>query len=727
MFSIELDYSYDKFGFFNNPSRREAVAYAAELWASIIQDDFNKIPAGSAFEIRHPSIDGSTIDVTLAEDVDDLIIFVGARDISGNTLALGGPSGYSLVGDEFYLRVADNFRDKGPSKNFEPWAGVLTFDTGTNWNYSLKPPSSDQNDLLTVALHEIGHVLGIGTSSTFKSFVNDQEFTGTNTVTLNSYALPLSQDKSHVSDNYNENNVLMDPSTTIGDRVQISEIDKAILSDLGYLIDGFLDQASTFDLATSDSETISGTLLDDLIDALAGNDTIFGNHGDDAIYGGLGDDQVQGGTGNDQIFGQGGDDTLFGQEGDDKIYGGEGSDQIQGGMGNDLLYGGDGDDYLYGDDGNDILLGEFGSDQIQSGSGDDIIVSEFGVNNIWTGDGSDKIILFCNGNETWLNDFEVLDDILSIVGSNQSSSVNLLETAYREYSNYWTIDLNNNTKLRVKGEDDKFLSANIEFMDDISLEDLLSKKKIVDVSSEAIHSTDVSEIFNAQSSLTAFHFKKLIGSKQGQDVIRSFDQSKHKIIFENYLFDKITLTLDSSGNDYFVFTEDAGESSVTIEASEVATSLKIKNLSSKNLQIDGVNFNVGVAGELSLASKTSVDDVKVEGLNSFKTGLRKSGDTNASDPINLSDVLAQLKHIIGLKELKNQSFHAGDNNNDGTVDLSDVLVNLKHIIGLKEIDSFDLVTDNGFAINSLNTDSAGNLTLLINGDADQSHAEWDFF
>ena len=176
-----------------------------------------------------------------------------------------------------------------------------------------------------------------------------------------------------------------------------------------------------------------------------------------------------------------------------------------------------------------------------------------------------------------------------------------------------------------------------------------------------------------------------------------------------------------------MFTEDAGESSVTIEASEVATSLKIKNLSSKNLQIDAVNFNVGVAGELSLASKTSVEDVKVEGLNSFKTGLRKTGETNATDPINLSDVLAQLKHIIGLKELKNQSFHAGDNNNDGNVDLSDVLGNLKHIIGLKEIDSFDLVTDNGFAINSLNTDSNGELTLVINGDADQSHVDWDFF
>ncbi len=101
-------------------------------------------------------------------------------------------------------------------------------------------------------------------------------------------------------------------------------------------------------------------------------------------------------------------------------------------------------------------------------------------------------------------------------------------------------------------------------------------------------------------------------------------------------------------------------------------------------------------------------------------------DSAASDPINLSDVLAQLKHIIGLRELKANALQAGDTNNDGEVNLSDVLDNLKHIIGLRQIDTFDLVTDNGFAVNALDADSKGNLTLVINGDADQSHHDWDF-
>jgi hypothetical protein len=50
---------------------------------------------------------------------------------------------------------------------------------------------------------------------------------------------------------------------------------------------------------------------------------------------------------------------------------------------------------------------------------------------------------------------------------------------------------------------------------------------------------------------------------------------------------------------------------------------------------------------------------------------------------------------------------------------------LKHIIGLKPINTFDLVSESGQQLNLLDENSRGNLTLVINGDADQSHADWD--
>ena len=212
----------------------------------------------------------------------------------------------------------------------------------------------------------------------------------------------------------------------------------------------------------------------------------------------------------------------------------------------------------------------------------------------------------------------------------------------------------------------------------------------------------------------------------GIDTITDFNSAEDVIDFVGYDKSKITQKLDASGYDQFIFTEDSGTSSLTIETPQVATSLKVKNLKDNVLRLSDSDLTVSSLGELSISDLKAISTVKVDSVTSFKADLRKVGDSAASDPINLSDVLAQLKHIIGLRELKTSALQAGDTNNDGEVNLSDVLDNLKHIIGLRQIDTFDLVTDNGFAVNALDADSKGNLTLVINGDADQSHHDWDF-
>jgi len=475
MFSIKFDYTYDN-GFFNDPERREVLSYAGQLWSEIIGDDFDAIPAGSTFEIRHPSQNGKTIEITLAEDIDDLLIYVGARFISGSTLGLGGPSGYSLVGDKFALRISDDFRNQGATENFEPWAGVLTFDDSVKWNSSLEDPEPDENDLLTVALHEIGHVLGIGTASTFESLVQDQAFIGANAINLNGgVAVPLYKDDAHVEEGYSENNVLMDPTTTVGDRVLISETDKAILSDLGYSVTGFLNNSATFSLTSNMGETVYGTHLDDHIDVLSGDDVVFANDGNDQIMGGAGDDQLQGGVGNDCIYGEFGEDFLLGQDGSDKLFGGDGPDELQGGMGGDLLVGGKGDDYLNGDEGDDILFGSLGKDHIQSGAGDDIIVSSLGIDYIATGTGADHIYSFCNGNDTWLNDFSIGADSLYLVGSGILSKDAFLDTEMTEYPNYWTFELPSATTLRIAklNENDSLIDANIFFKSSLDVAGIL--------------------------------------------------------------------------------------------------------------------------------------------------------------------------------------------------------------------------------------------------------------
>ena len=211
----------------------------------------------------------------------------------------------------------------------------------------------------------------------------------------------------------------------------------------------------------------------------------------------------------------------------------------------------------------------------------------------------------------------------------------------------------------------------------------------------------------------------------GIDTITDFNSAEDVLDFVGYDKSKIIHKLDASGYDKFIFTQDSGTSSLNIETPQVATSLKVKNLTDNVLKLSDSDLTVGSLGELSISDLKAISTVKVDSVTNFKADLKKVEDSTASDPIDLSDVLAQLKHIIGLRELKANALQAGDTNNDGEVNLSDVLDNLKHIIGLRQIDTFDLVTDNGFAINALDADSKGNLTLVINGDADQSHADWD--
>lgn len=83
-----------------------------------------------------------------------------------------------------------------------------------------------------------------------------------------------------------------------------------------------LNQQQILTLLTSASLTqgndlVFGTVIDDTIDALAGNDNIHGLGGNDQLAGGAGDDVVMGDDGNDVLTGGIGNDVLIGGRGSD--------------------------------------------------------------------------------------------------------------------------------------------------------------------------------------------------------------------------------------------------------------------------------------------------------------------------------------------------------------------------------------------------------------------------
>ncbi len=96
--------------------------------------------------------------------------------------------------------------------------------------------------------------------------------------------------------------------------------------------------------------------LDCEVEALAGNDLIYGSPSTDIDY----FERLRGGSGNDQIDGRSGNDELVGGGNDDDLWGGPEMDTLVGRQGFDELFGGEGWDTLCDDDLSSVLKGANG-------------------------------------------------------------------------------------------------------------------------------------------------------------------------------------------------------------------------------------------------------------------------------------------------------------------------------------------------------------------------------
>ena len=479
---IKFDYRFDTQGFFNNSNRRAALEKAGEIWSSLLNDEFEDIPVGVEFTIQNPTT-GENEKVILDQEIDDILIFVGANTspFAGNSggeglmdshhchltgccccecstatedivnlsqpgtlsqensnqtnlgvLAQAKVDGTDLKGDIFQRRISNDFRNNGVVSDFEPWAGTISFNSQINWDFSLDNPDQNKVDFISVALHEIGHVLGIGTAPIFDSIGAGASFNGVNALKVNNgNPIPLEQDLGHVKEGFAGNTVLLDPTKNSGRNLPTA-IDLALLADIGYEIDGFIAQGSTPEVATSAGETIFGSIIGDNLDGLGGNDrlqgdlgndTLAGNAGQDTILGGIDNDyisgeadgdQLQGGTGNDTLDGGESNDLLFGEDGQDLILGGKGQDQLQGGKDHDTLKGNAGNDTLFGQDGNDLLFGDENNDQLQGDAGNDTLVGGSGDDTLFGQAGSDRFLFEANNGKDTISDFIVAEDKIEL-------------------------------------------------------------------------------------------------------------------------------------------------------------------------------------------------------------------------------------------------------------------------------------------------------------------------
>jgi hypothetical protein len=297
--SIRVDYSYDTTGFFDStPAARTAVEKAAsDLGAAIISvpgaittDIYSGSNGGStvAFDWRlsfsNPAGSGSITLQTFTMEEGVITVFVGMEALSNSTLGMGGPSGAgvsaSASGSTAAVPIAEANSDAAMTRGTGPVigeimgnfgngtefnllygsiVGSLSFDYDTNnngqsdsaaelanfWHYDpFSAVAAGKNDLYSVALHEMLHAIGIGTSDTWDSLVSGTTWLGENAQALNAGtgANLLDADGSHLRSGFMSprlsdgvlQEVVMDPTVTVGQRKLLTAMDLAFLRDIGY-------------------------------------------------------------------------------------------------------------------------------------------------------------------------------------------------------------------------------------------------------------------------------------------------------------------------------------------------------------------------------------------------------------------------------------------------------------------------------------------------------------
>ncbi|MFI4881648.1 MAG: LEPR-XLL domain-containing protein [Phycisphaerales bacterium JB064] len=248
--AINVDYTYDAGGFFDDPARREVVEAAADYLGSLLNDSLEAIIPGGGNDWRIQFTDPSSGMSTQVEsptiDEDELLLFVGGRDLGGDTLGLGGAGGWQASGSNSFLLLVEGRGQSGATgpdagqSDTSLWGGSIAFDTDTNWHFGLTTEglAGNEHDFYSVALHEMLHVLGFtdGTPAFANLTSPSGEFMGPAAMAVSADTQLDTGDLAHWREGLTSagQETLMDPTFSRGIRKLLTPLDFAALEDIGW-------------------------------------------------------------------------------------------------------------------------------------------------------------------------------------------------------------------------------------------------------------------------------------------------------------------------------------------------------------------------------------------------------------------------------------------------------------------------------------------------------------
>ncbi len=272
--TFQFDYTYDTGNFFgSNPQAQTVLNEAASFFSSRLTDTLVAIDP-AAHSISNNGTDAWTTDVfnptdpgnpaanitvsNLTIPANTLLIYVGGSTVlSSGQLGEGGPGGWQGTSNgtsptSWFNTLSARGQTgalAGTPTDFGPWGGFISFNSTATWYFDTDPSTNDvpggKNDFYSVALHELGHVLGIGTAGSWDALISGGNLTGSNSEAAHGgNPVPLSVDLGHWAQGTTSvdfltaasQEVAMDPSVTIGTRKYFTALDMAGLQDVGWQV-----------------------------------------------------------------------------------------------------------------------------------------------------------------------------------------------------------------------------------------------------------------------------------------------------------------------------------------------------------------------------------------------------------------------------------------------------------------------------------------------------------
>lgn len=294
---IVIDYTLDSNNFFDTQQKKDALQAAADRYSRIITSSLNAVgpsdsTAGWRIGFNHPGT-GAPYEISTAANFgsDPLngsapaadeygfaglpanvwILYAGGRSLgSAGVGGTGtGTNFLSTFEDEqgpMHRGIEDNTPgDPITVDDLPRWGGTISFDTGEDWHFDLTTVAPfGKLDFYSIALHEIGHALGLATDfnqlphsgSTYTGGFAIAAFNDDNSASATSLSL-VSSGNLHFADNVHKSlvfsdgtpqtvgvvgagvlqDLLMDPVANFGgiqDRIELTNVDVAALRDVNW-------------------------------------------------------------------------------------------------------------------------------------------------------------------------------------------------------------------------------------------------------------------------------------------------------------------------------------------------------------------------------------------------------------------------------------------------------------------------------------------------------------